>query len=277
METPFQDSFEAEELGEDWFMVDVSNDGDGWELTGVAAYSGEQSLRIHNWSNNVEFNRDQLITSSMDMSEAAEIQVSYKWAYCYKGTDEDEDDTDDRLKVYASPNCGETWSLRRMHRGFTDLPSAPPHPFVFTPSGPEEWNEYVLSIPYTQFFTENFRLMFEFESRLGNNIFLDDINIEVLTPADVLERERMNGLALQVYPNPASADATLEFTTSRPYEAISIRALDVAGRLVWKGYEGSLGMGAQRFDLPAAVWPAGTYLIQVEAEGRRITEQLMVR
>ena len=277
METPFQDSFEAEELGEDWFMVDVSNDGDGWELTGVAAYSGEQSLRIHNWSNNVEFNRDQLITSSMDMSEAAEIQVSYKWAYCYKGTDEDEDDTDDRLKVYASPNCGETWSLRRMHRGFTDLPSAPPHPFVFTPSGPEEWNEYVLSIPYTQFFTENFRLMFEFESRLGNNIFLDDINIEVLTPADVLERERMNGLALQVYPNPASADATLEFTTSRSYEAISIRALDVAGRLVWKGYEGSLGMGAQRFDLPAAVWPAGTYLIQVEAEGRRITEQLMVR
>jgi PKD repeat protein len=277
METPFQDSFEAEELGEDWFMVDVSNDGDGWELTGVAAYSGEQSLRIHNWSNSVEFNRDQLITSSMDMSEAAEIQVSYKWAYCYKGTDEDEDDTDDRLKVYASPNCGETWSLRRMHRGFTDLPSAPPHPFVFTPSGPEEWNEYVLSIPYTQFFTENFRLMFEFESRLGNNIFLDDINIEVLTPADVLERERMNGLALQVYPNPASADATLEFTTSRPYEAISIRALDVAGRLVWKGYEGSLGMGAQRFDLPTAVWSAGTYLIQVEAEGRRITEQLMVR
>jgi hypothetical protein len=87
----------------------------------------------------------------------------------------------------------------------------------------------------------------------------------------------MNGLALQVYPNPASADATLEFTTSRPYEAVSIRALDVAGRLVWKGYEGSLGMGAQRFDLPTAVWSAGTYLIQVEAEGRRITEQLMVR
>jgi len=277
METPFSDSFEAEELGENWFMVDVSNDGDGWELTGVAAFSGEQSLRIHNWSNNVEFNRDQLITSSMDMSEAAEIQVSYKWAYCFKGTDEDEDDTDDRLKVYASPNCGETWSLRRMHRGFTDLPSAPPHPFVFTPSGPEEWNEYVLSIPYTQFFTENFRLMFEFESRLGNNIFLDDINIEVLTPADVMEREQLNGLALQVYPNPASANATLEFTTSRPYDTVSIRALDVTGRVVWRGYEGSLALGAQRFDLPTASWSPGTYLIQVEAEGRRITEQLMVR
>ena len=48
-----------------------------------------------------------------------------------------------------------------------------------------------MSIPYTQFFTENFRLMFEFESRLGNNIFLDDINIEVLTASDIEEREQL--------------------------------------------------------------------------------------
>ena len=32
METPFEDSFEAAELSDDWFMVDVSNDGDGWEV-----------------------------------------------------------------------------------------------------------------------------------------------------------------------------------------------------------------------------------------------------
>ena len=89
--------------------------------------------------------------------------------------------------------------------------------------------------------------------------------------------EQLNGLVLQVYPNPASADATLEFITSRHYDAVSIRALDVTGRAVWNGYEGSLAMGAQRFDLPTAMWSPGTYLIQVEAEGRRITEQLMVR
>lgn len=277
MVTPFQDSFEAAELGEDWFMVDVSNDGDGWELTSVAAYTGEQSLRIHNWSNAIEFNKDQLITSSMDMSQAAEIQVSYKWAYCFKGTNEDEDNTDDRLKIYASPDCGETWSLRRMHRGFTDLPSAPPHPFVFTPNGPNEWNGYTLSIPYEQFFTENFRLMFEFESRLGNNIFLDDINIEMLTPADVLEREAMVGLALQVYPNPADAGATLEFTMSQPYGSVAVSALDLTGRTVWTGFKGGLPKGVHRFDVPTADWASGTYLIWVEADGQRMAKHLMVR
>lgn len=164
-----------------------------------------------------------------------------------------------------------------MHRGFTDLPSAPPHPFVFTPNGPNEWNGYTLSIPYEQFFTENFRLMFEFESRLGNNIFLDDINIEMLTPADVLEREAMVGLALQIYPNPADAGATLEFTMSQPHGSVAVSALDLTGRIVWTGFEGGLPKGVHRFDVPTADWASGTYLIWVEADGRRMAKQLMVR
>ncbi|MBN31028.1 MAG: hypothetical protein CL845_03410 [Crocinitomicaceae bacterium] len=277
METPFEDSFESDELGDDWFMVDVSNDGSGWEVVTAAAYTGDRSLRIHNWSNGIEYNRDQLISSSMDMSEAAEISVSYRWAYCYKGTDEDEDDTDDRLKVYASPDCGATWSLRRMHRGFTDLPSAPPHPYVFTPNGPDEWNSYTLSIPYEQFLTENFRIMFEFESRLGNNIFLDDINIEVLTIADVVERERLAGIALSVYPNPASSMSTLEFNTHQPFDVVSIDLFDLTGRQMWNVINGALPAGDHRFDIPVAQLAQGNYLLVVEADGRRSATQLFVK
>jgi PKD repeat protein len=276
METPFSDSFEAAELSEDWFMVDVSNDGDGWEIVTSAAYTGDRSLRIHNWSNAIEYNREQLITSSMDMSEAAEILVSYKWAYCYKGTNDD-DDTDDRLKVYASPDCGETWSLRRMHRGFTDLPSAPPHPFAFTPNGPDEWSGYTLSIPYEQFLTENFRLMFEFESRLGNNIFLDDINIEMLTASDVAEREGLQGLDLEVYPNPTSSSATLEFGTHRSFETVTVDLYDLTGRIMWNGYRGALPMGTHRFEVPTSELARGTYLMVVDAVGRRSATKLMVK
>ena len=277
MDTPFEDSFEAAELSDDWFMVDVSNDGDGWEVVTAAAYTGDRSLRIHNWSNSIEYNRDQLVTSSMDMSDAAEIQVSYKWAYCYKGSNEDEDDTDDRLKVYASPDCGETWSLRRMHRGFTDLPSAPPHQYAFTPNGPDEWNGYTLSIPYEQFFTENFRLMFEFESRLGNNIFLDDINIEVLTASDIEEREQLRGIALSVYPNPTSSTATLAFNTHQPFDAVSVDLFDLTGRHMWNGLESALPVGTYRFEVPTSELAQGNYLLVVEADGRRSATQLMVK
>ena len=277
MALPFTENFEAEELDDNWFMVDVSNDGDGWEVTSVAGYTGEQSLRIHNWSNNIEFNRDQLISQAMDMSEAELIQVTYKWAYCYKGNNEDEDDTDDRLKVYASPNCGETWSLRRMHRGFTDLPSAPPHPFVFTPNGQDEWNSYVLEIPYAQFYTENFRLMFEFESRLGNNIFLDDINITAYTASDLLELEVGEGVDFEVYPNPAQDEATVSFSTRLTYQTMDIAFMDLTGRTLWSQTQRNVIPGLHLVDLPIAEWSAGTYLVSVVLDGRRFTKQLVIQ
>ena len=277
MALPFTENFEAEELDDNWFMVDVSNDGDGWEVTSVAGYTGEQSLRIHNWSNNIEFNRDQLISQAMDMSEAELIQVTYKWAYCYKGNNEDEDDTDDRLKVYASPNCGETWSLRRMHRGFTDLPSAPPHPFVFTPNGQDEWNSYVLEIPYAQFYTENFRIMFEFESRLGNNIFLDDINITAYTASDLLELEVGEGVDFEVYPNPAQDEATVSFSTRLTYQTMDIAFMDLTGRTLWSKTQRNVIPGLHLVDLPIAEWSAGTYLVSVVLDGRRFTKQLVIQ
>jgi len=277
MSLPFTENFEAEELDDNWFMVDVSNDGDGWEVTSVAGYTGEQSLRIHNWSNNVEFNRDQLISQAMDMSEAELIQVTYKWAYCYKGNNEDEDDTDDRLKVYASPNCGETWSLRRMHRGFTDLPSAPPHPFVFTPNGQDEWNSYVLEIPYSQFYTENFRIMFEFESRLGNNIFLDDINITAYTASDLLELELGEGVDFEVYPNPAQDEATVSFSTRLMYQTMDIAFMDLTGRTLWSQTQRNVIPGLHLVDLPIVEWSAGTYVVSVVLDGRRFTKQLVIQ
>ncbi|MDB4493891.1 zinc-dependent metalloprotease [Flavobacteriales bacterium] len=277
MTLPFTENFEAEELDENWFMVDVSNDGDGWEISSAAGYTGDQSLRILNWSNDSEFNRDQLVSKSIDMSEAELIQVTYKWAYSYKGNDEDEDATDDRLKVYASPDCGTTWSLRRMHRGLTDLPSAPPHPFLFTPNGQDEWNSYVLNIPYAQFYTENFRLMFEFESRLGNNIFLDDINITAYTTSDLLDMELGEGVEFEVYPNPARNQATVSFSTRLQYSEMNVELRDLTGRKLWSDLQLAVSPGRHQIDLPTAQWSAGTYLVSVILDGRRFSKQLVIQ
>ena len=263
---PFVDDFEAAEISEDWFIMDLGLDGEGWELTSAASVSGSQSVKIQNWSNLVEFNADQLVSSSMDMSDAEEIHIAYKWAYSYKGTSED-DETDDRLKIYASPDCGETWSLRRMHRGYTDLPSAAPHPFPFTPNGPDEWNSYTLVLPYEQFFTENFRMMFEFESRLGNNIYLDDVNIQVFTASDLLERERLQGIPLTVYPNPSADQAWLEFQTWMVHEEVSVELLDMTGRLVETMHSGQLTPGLQRMVINRSGHAAGTYFIRVQLDG----------
>ena len=164
-----------------------------------------------------------------------------------------------------------------MHRGFTDLPSAPPHPFVFTPNGQDEWNSYVLDIPYAQFYTENFRIMFEFESRLGNNIFLDDINITAYTASDLLELEVGEGVDFEVYPNPAHDEATVSFSTRLTYQTMDIAFMDLTGRTLWSQAQRNVIPGLHLVDLPIVEWSAGTYLVSVVLDGRRFTKQLVIQ
>ena len=279
MDLPFADGFEAEFLdSENWFHNNTFFDGDGWEITTAGAATGGQSMWIRNYSNDIEFNTDALITSTMDMSNVLEIQVSYKWAYAFRGTDEDEDDTDDRLKIYASGDCGATWNLRRMHRGYTDLPSAPPHPFMFIPNGPDEWKENTLVLPYEVYLTDQFRLKFEFESRLGNNIFLDDVNIIAVGTNDIAQATANGKLDLRLYPNPTGTDgaATLEFRTVDAHDA-SIEVRDLAGRVVAQPLAASrLTPGLQRIDMSTAGWSAGVYMVTVNLDGNRATERLIV-
>ncbi|MGB1075523.1 MAG: M43 family zinc metalloprotease [Flavobacteriales bacterium] len=279
MDLPFVDGFEAEMLdNSDWFHDDTFIDGDGWELTSAGSATGGQSMWIRNYSNDIEFNTDALITSTMDMSDAVEIHVNYKWAYAYRGTDEDEDDTDDRLKIYASGDCGASWNLRRMHRGYTDLQSAPPHPFMFIPNGIEEWNEYTLVLPYETYLTNKFRLKFEFESRLGNNIFLDDINITAVGSNDIAEAASSGQLDMRIYPNPvdASGPFALEFRTVLARE-LSAEVRDLTGRLIAQPMTASRRpAGLHKMQVSTAGWPAGLYLVMVDVDGIRTTRRLIV-
>ena len=96
MDSPAIQGFETIEFpSPEWFIEDPFDDS-GWEATTEASYSGTHSLHLDNWNNDIEFNKDFLRTSTMDLSEADQVRVSYKWAYCFKGTS-NEDDTDDRF------------------------------------------------------------------------------------------------------------------------------------------------------------------------------------
>ena len=265
MTSPAVQGFELTEFpSAEWFIEDPLNDG-GWESTAEASYSGSQSLRLDNWSNDLEFNKDFLRSSTMDLSDAHEVRVSYKWAYCYKGTS-DEDDTDDRLRVSVTGDCGNDWDLRKMHRGFTSLPSAPPHHYPFVPSGPEEWNEYVLTLDQTQYLTPNFRVQFEFESRLGNDIFLDDINITAYDTSLLAIQEWNLGADWTLFPNPSNGQSTLSCTTYRS-DFTKISVFDALGREVDVIHEGLLPQGNNKFTLNASGKSEGIYFVVILTEG----------
>ena len=263
MDLPLSQGFEGGEFPSgQWFIEDPLNDGT-WEVTDDAAATGNRSLFIENWGNNVEFNDDFLRTATMDMSGMTEIHVNYKWAYVHKGTTE-ASETDDRLRVSVTGDCGNDWDLRRMHRGFTDLPTANPTPFPWEPSGIEDWKEYTIVLDNEEYLTEFFRVQFEFESRLGNNIYLDDINVQGFGNTAV--SEAMNGLtnSWNLAPNPAVTSSVIAFQTRKAGMA-SLMLQDASGRVL-SSTSREFARGSHDWEVVAPPIP-GVYLLRLATEG----------
>ena len=263
MDLPLSQGFEGGEFPTgQWFIEDPLNDGT-WEVTDDAAATGNRSLFIENWGNNVEFNDDFLRTATMDMSGMTEIHVNYKWAYVHKGTTE-ASETDDRLRVSVTGDCGNDWDLRRMHRGFTDLPTANPTPFPWAPSGIEDWKEYTIVLDNEEYLTEFFRVQFEFESRLGNNIYLDDINVQGFGNTAV--SEAMNGLtnSWNLAPNPAVTSSVIAFQIRKAGMA-SLMLQDASGRVL-SSTSREFARGSHDWEVVAPPIP-GVYILRLATEG----------
>ena len=257
MDLPVLQGFEMNEFPDPhWLIEDPLEDGT-WELTGNASASGSRCMFIQNWGNDIEFNDDFLRTATMDMSGMDQIQISYKWAYVHKGIDED-DETDDRLRVSVTGDCGNDWDLRRMHRGFTDLPSADPNPFPWAPSNPSEWKQYTIVLDNEQYLTEFFRVQFEFESRLGNNIYLDDINIQGIGGTQGISSSDVVAQHWNLFPNPAMEASTLVFQMLQPGSA-TVSVHDGAGRQISRR-ESALGSGVHQWECDAPKSP-GVYML----------------
>lgn len=267
MESPVIQGFEVDEFPtNDWYLVDGTNDG-GWEVTNDAAFTGSNSLMIKNWQNDTEFAKDYIYSSTLDLSgdNVEEVRISYKWAFCYKGITDD-DETDDRLRVSVTGDCGAEWDLRKMHRGFTDLPTADPHNYPFTPSDETEWKENTITLDQEVYLTESFRVQFEFESRLGNDIYIDDINIEVITNSMIEEEEWAMGPKWDLYPNPSDYASTLSCTTVAEHSA-RITLVDASGRVVETVFNGNLLKGEHKFQIEPTHKSRGTYFVVINLDG----------
>jgi len=267
MESPAVQGFEITEFpSEEWFREDPLNDG-GWEIEDDVAYSGSRCLHIENWGNTVDFNRDFLISSTMDLSnDIVEVRISYKWAYCFKGTSDD-DETDDRLKISVTGDCGNDWDVRKMHRGYTDLPSAEPHYYPFMPENGTEWNSYTLVLDYSIYLTPHFRVMFEFESRLGNDIYIDDINITAYDQSMLAVEEWNLGPDWNLHPNPSEGIAHLSCSTISAHDA-DITIVDASGRIIDVLFSGTLEAGDHSFELSPAQKARGAYFVHITIDGK---------
>jgi PKD repeat protein len=261
---PLAEGFEGTWPSDNWSGWNELNDAT-WEITPSTFFSGSKSLKLRNFNSTTFNNKDDLYSRVFDMSEVDTVYVSYKWAYANKTLE-----TDDRLRISASPNCGTDWELVRIIRGLSTLPTAEPTNTSWTPSGIEEWTGETITITDSALLTDGFRLNFSFWGRGGNNFYIDDINIWTSASSGVGVDEKNADAALRVYPVPSTGDITIEWNANGT-ETVDLNVYDVAGKWLSTVYSGALTSGVQRFVLPQQA--AGVYFLRA----RTSSGQLLVR
>jgi PKD repeat protein len=259
MPMPYSEGFEnvSSLPSGDWTPVDIDQDG-GFQVTTDAAYTGSRSLRLLNTINNAQ-KVDEVLSNTINAALVSSYTVSFRYAYAKRSTNDN-----DVLRLYVSKDCGQSWSLRRVLSG-NQLATASPQNGSFVPNGQDQWG-YSETSPITgDFLTSAVRIKFWFQSDGGNNVYLDDINING-QPMGIDEVTGPVNGGSQVFPNPAGQIATLEADLSES-GPVKVQILDMLGRTVRTLAEENKPAGMARWDLPLEGLNSGLYLVRVEQQG----------
>lgn len=201
-----------------WF--NSGNASNPWTKISTTSYSGNSCMYVPN-----HLNQDnevaEISTSNISISgQNPSSVVKFKVAYAQK-----DQNSSDRLDVYVSYNCGQTWYPRLSKSG--SLLQSTNGVFInnFIPQ-PDQWKEEYISIG--SFINKsNIRLKFSATGHSGNPIYIDDIQ---LNQANNIDNNSFDAEYLPiVFPNPINENSKLWLKTNKE-ENLILKINNVIGQ-----------------------------------------------
>jgi PKD repeat protein len=261
---PFSESFESTSLnGPAWFSnsLDPVNN---WEITTDAAVTGTHSIMLDNF-NNTMMTKDELYSPVIDLSGSPNISFTFKYAFARKDTV-----SQDQLQVYITKTCTGTYVPRISLIG-SALETVAPQISSYVPSGPGDWRQVNVNVPAI-YCTPNFRFKFVFTSKGGNNIYIDDINIESSTGIKEFS-EQVSEITL--YPNPAGNELTVTFNLNAT-KTLNFVVSNVIGQTIIESEKNIFNKGENKISLDLKTLKNGLYFIKLNDGKQEITKRFVV-
>jgi hypothetical protein len=227
-----------------------------WGLTSVAAYNGTSCVAIQNkTSKNNEV--DLLYSTSFNLSALSFPKLSFARSYARI------DNSNDRLRVLASKDCGDNWIQIYSKQG-AQLATTFSIASNFIPIGTTEWDLDTIDLsPIAN--EPNVRFAFEIQNDNGNNVYLDEINLfsSLVTENEKIDNSSFN---INVFPNPSNG----VFKINTPAES-TLSIFSVLGQIV---YSNELDKGENEIVLNSI--DDGVYYIHVSNKHRSFTQKLLI-
>ena len=251
---PFIEGFEngVSDFQENWDIVNYDDD-EGWEHTNQTSATGGSSIWINNRYND-EGQIDEFISEPIDISDFEDVEVSFKYAYAERDTDNNE-----KLRMYVSKDCGQLWSLRKSLQGNSFSTNGDVTNSNWFPED-DEWKTVTVSNILENYYVSNLLVKFKFESDGGNNIFIDDINIlDTFVGLVTISDEEYK---FKVFPNPTKELMNVVFELEN-IEDISWQVKDLSGRSIMNGTHSNPEMGKNKFQVNTSSWTNGIYIFEM--------------
>jgi hypothetical protein len=260
---PYFEGFEASNIPGGWSLQNPNFDRT-WEITNKASGFGNSSQCIFfdNYSgissNNPKGKKDGLVTFPFNLSGNEVAQLKFNVAYARRNNN-----TSDSLIIYASVDCGMNWK-KIYSKGGNLLATAPTTASAFIPAD-SNWRTEIVSLsPYAHY--PSVMLKFENKSDWGNNLYIDDINLEFL-PSFVAEHTTSPDI--RIYPNPNNGRFIMSIINNLS-ALVYVEVVDITGKLILKQTFETTGNIQQQFDLPEQ--KSGLYIIKI-SDGKHTTHK----
>lgn len=270
---PVMEGFEQGVLPADWSIYNPNATSGTWKHTWNAAYEGGGSFYLEG-STLLANQEDHLMTPIIDFTSSNLKEFSFAYAYARKASN-----TNDILKVQASTDCGGTWidmyvrSANQLANGSGGTQATP-----FVPES-SQWKvvsqnelagwDNIKNSPHVIIKW----LFIEGPTGNGNNFYLDAINIPNAVGVAELKRD----IGLRVYPNPSSGNVNMSCTLSKESN-ITGTLTDLSGRVLETQSVENAAPGQHELTFNRNQNLAqGVYLLNVDVNGVKITEKVVIR
>jgi PKD repeat protein len=265
----FFEGFENLTLGaaNGWSTTNLGG-GSAWATTTSAAYTGAKSVRLNNISNTPGF-IDELITPSIDLTQFTSPRLYYKVAYANLTAT---DNITNSFQILSSVDCGKTWGVRRTYTE-TALETVNPQNSSFTPTSQSQWREDNINLSSFAIYS-NIIFKFKFVAGEGNNLYLDDINLNNTTSLTEMESLENN---FRVFPNPSDQDAVVYFSTESN-ATIAVKVFDLLGKEVYNNNMGTLAAGNHNLILnKETISGSGLYFVRLSVNDTQLTRKFILK
>lgn len=269
-QTIFSEGFENPDEELPIVIDNVENYGGTWQKAN-SPFSGSKSMRVVNFNGaNPAGAVDNLTFEPIDLSALNASTMTFRVAYAVRPGSFNSSDSNERLRVYVSTNCGQSWASR-YNRSGTNLSTSANTNSSFAPTNPSQWRLETVNL--NTFADEtNVLIRFELTSTGGNNVYIDDINLGT-TGFD--EDVYLNTANVEVYPNPSSESFTIESDLIKTSD-IEISLIDVTGRLVFSERKENVPSGLFQSSVQVFHLPKGMYLLKLSDRIGNIFQKIIV-